>query len=301
MRRLRQTSWSRIKGDNVVFTKDKENVCNGRSAGSVRKETKCSFRHDDDKRVKPTSSSARPEPSTSQDVTKSGENHKSWRSKSIWEIFSSVVPASSQRTCTNPSCKKWHSPEFLFYKTKEECKFRKKCSYAHRLVEEQPSKRSKKNDNKSTVGLHWRLHDGNSVVYFKTLSRRDLHWFYGRAQSLRQVSSRDQSSWYMQLKKQWTKIERNLRKFRRGIKNVTVHFASLMDPVIWRMLNHRRNIKNTKVLYSEKIWWKTIQTPIHRVTIISSTNDSCKSHGNHFKTIWMSRTSSWDSIYSHSS
>ena len=97
MGRLSQTSWSRIKGDNVVFTKDKENVCNGRSAGSVRKETKFSFRHDDDKRVKPTSPSARPEPSTSQDVTKSSENHKSWRSKSIWEIFSSAVPASSQR------------------------------------------------------------------------------------------------------------------------------------------------------------------------------------------------------------
>ena len=97
MGRLSQTSCSRIKGDNVVFTNDKENVCNGRSAGCVRKETKFSFRHDDDKRVKPTPPSARPEPSTSQDVTKSSENRKSWRSKSIWEIFSSAVPASSQR------------------------------------------------------------------------------------------------------------------------------------------------------------------------------------------------------------
>ena len=97
MRRLSQTSWSRIKGDNVVFTKDKENVDNGRSAGSVRKETKFSFRHDGDERAKPTPSSARPEPSTPQDVTKSSENHTSWRPKSIWEIFSSVVQASSQR------------------------------------------------------------------------------------------------------------------------------------------------------------------------------------------------------------
>ena len=53
--------------------------------------------------------------------------------------------------------------------------------------------------------------------------------------------------------------------------------------VIWRMLNYRRNIRKTKVeLYSEEKSWKTIQTPIHRVTIISITNDSCKSHGYHF-------------------
>ena len=54
MGRLSQTSWSRIKGDNVVFTKDKENVCNGRSAGSVRNETKFSFRHDGDECATPT-------------------------------------------------------------------------------------------------------------------------------------------------------------------------------------------------------------------------------------------------------
>ena len=55
-------------------------------------------------------------------------------------------------TCTNPSCKKWHSPEFLFYKTKEECKFKEKCSYVHCRVEEQERKRSKRNGNKSAVG-----------------------------------------------------------------------------------------------------------------------------------------------------
>ena len=72
--------------------------------------------------------------------------------------------------------------------------------------------------------------------------------------------------------------------------------------VIWRILNYRRNTSNTKIeLYFEEISWKTIQTPISRATIISITNDSCKSHGYHFKTTWMIRTSSWDSIYLHSS
>ena len=49
--------------------------------------------------------------------------------------------------------KKWHPPECLFYKTKSGCGFGKKCSYAHRQVEEQPSKRSKKNGDKSAVAM----------------------------------------------------------------------------------------------------------------------------------------------------
>ena len=45
-------------------------------------------------------------------------------------------------TCTNSFCEKWHPPECLFYKTKSGCRFGEKCSYAHRQVDEQPSKRS---------------------------------------------------------------------------------------------------------------------------------------------------------------
>ena len=41
----------------------------------------------------------------------------------------------------------------LFYKTKSGCRLGEKCSYAHRQVDEQPSKRSKKNDDKSAVAM----------------------------------------------------------------------------------------------------------------------------------------------------
>ena len=41
----------------------------------------------------------------------------------------------------------------LFYKTKSGCRFGEKCSFAHRQVDEQPTKRSKKNDDKSAVAL----------------------------------------------------------------------------------------------------------------------------------------------------
>ena len=54
-------------------------------------------------------------------------------------------------TCTNSLCEKWHPPECLFYKSENGYRFGEKCSYAHRQAEEQPSKRSKKNGDKSAV------------------------------------------------------------------------------------------------------------------------------------------------------
>ena len=56
-------------------------------------------------------------------------------------------------TCKNSFCEKWHPPECLFYKTKSGCRFGEKCSFAHRQVDEQPNKRSKKNDDKSAVAI----------------------------------------------------------------------------------------------------------------------------------------------------
>ena len=56
-------------------------------------------------------------------------------------------------TCNNSFCEKWHPPECMFYKTKSGCRFGEKCSYAHRQVDEQPTKRSKKNDDKSAVAM----------------------------------------------------------------------------------------------------------------------------------------------------
>ena len=56
-------------------------------------------------------------------------------------------------TCNGSFFEKWHPPECLFYKTKSGCRFGEKCSFAHRQVVEQPTKRSKKNDDKSAVAL----------------------------------------------------------------------------------------------------------------------------------------------------
>ena len=61
-------------------------------------------------------------------------------------------------TCTNSFCEKWHPPECLFHKTKSGCRLGEKCSYAHRQVDEQPCKRSKKNDDQSAVAI-WKKGD----------------------------------------------------------------------------------------------------------------------------------------------
>ena len=86
-----------------------------------------------------------------------------------------------QGTCTNSFCVKWHPPECLFYKSESGCRFGEKRSYAHRQVEEQPSKRSKKNGDTSAVAM-LKIHD-NWVAYLKIRSRRSLHRFYGRPQT----------------------------------------------------------------------------------------------------------------------
>ena len=56
-------------------------------------------------------------------------------------------------TCTTPFCEKWHPPECLFYKSEIGCRFGENCSYAHRQVDEQPSKKSKKNGGKNAVAI----------------------------------------------------------------------------------------------------------------------------------------------------
>ena len=45
------------------------------------------------------------------------------------------------------------APECLYYKTKSGCRFGEKCSFAHRQVDEQPTKRSKSNNDKSAVAM----------------------------------------------------------------------------------------------------------------------------------------------------
>ena len=56
-------------------------------------------------------------------------------------------------TCNAIFCRMSYPPECLFYKTKSGCRFGEKCSFAHRQVDEQPTKRSKSNNDKAAVAI----------------------------------------------------------------------------------------------------------------------------------------------------
>ena len=113
----------------------------------------CSFRHDMNKRAKTTQPNPSPSSSTRQNE-RNASRTRSPRGKSPSGRMSRWPCKDYLKgTCTNSFCEKWHLPECLFYKSESGCKFGEKCSYAHRQVDEQPSKRSKKNGDKSAVAM----------------------------------------------------------------------------------------------------------------------------------------------------
>ena len=129
--------------------------------GQCSKGDNCSFRHDINKRAKMTQPNPSPN-SFMQQSERNASRTRSPRGKSPSGRMSRWPCKDSPKgTCTNSFCEKWHAPECLFYKTKSGGRFGEKCSYAHRLVDEQRSKRSKKNDDKSAVAMlkKYDLHD----------------------------------------------------------------------------------------------------------------------------------------------
>ena len=109
------------------------------------------FRHDLNKRGQVTPSNPSPNSFMQENERKSSRT-RSPRGRSPSGRMSRWPCKDYLRgTCNNSFCEKWHTPECLFYKTKSGCRFGEKCSFAHRQVDEQPTKRSKKNDDKSAV------------------------------------------------------------------------------------------------------------------------------------------------------
>ena len=150
----KETPWSRIRGQNSVDKELQEIVGNGEAKGrQCSKGDNCSFRYDTHKRAKSTQPSPSPSSSTRQNE-RNASRTRSPRGKSPSGRMSRwPCKHYLKGTCTNSFCKKWHPPECLVYKTKSGCRFGEKCSYAHRQDDEQPSKRSKKNGDKSAVAM----------------------------------------------------------------------------------------------------------------------------------------------------
>ena len=122
--------------------------------GQCVKGDNCSFRHDMNKRGKVAPSNPSPNSFMQQNERKSSRT-RSPRGKSPSGRMSRWPCKDYLKgTCNNSFCEKWHPPECLFYKTKSGgCRFGEKCSFAHRQVGEQPTKRHKKNDDKSSVAM----------------------------------------------------------------------------------------------------------------------------------------------------
>ena len=121
--------------------------------GQCVKGNNCSFRHDMDKRGKSSPSNPSQNSFMRQNERKPSRT-RCPRDRSPSDRTSRWPCKDHLRgTCNNSFCEKWHRPECLFYKTKSGCRFGEKCSYAVRQVDEQPSKRSKKNDDKSAVAI----------------------------------------------------------------------------------------------------------------------------------------------------
>ena len=121
--------------------------------GQCVKGNTCSFRHDINKRGKVTPSNPSPNSFMQQNERKASRTRSPRGKSPSGRMFRWPCKDYLKGSCTAPFCEKWHPPECLFYKSENGCKFGDKCSYAHRQVDEQPSKRSKKNDDKSAVAM----------------------------------------------------------------------------------------------------------------------------------------------------
>ena len=123
------------------------------SNGQCVKGDNCSFRHDLNKRGKVTPSNPSPNSFMQQNERKSSRTRSPRGRSPSGRMSRWPCKDYLKGTCNNSFCKRWHPPECLFYKTKSGCRFGKKCSYAYRQVDEQPTKRSRKNDDKSAVAM----------------------------------------------------------------------------------------------------------------------------------------------------
>ena len=121
------------------------------NGGSVLKGDNWSFRHDINKRGKITPSNPSPNSFMQQNERKASRTRIPRGKSPSGRNFRLPCKDYLKRTCTNSFCEKWHPPECLFHKTKSGCRFGEKCSNGHRQTDEQPSKRSKKNGDKSAV------------------------------------------------------------------------------------------------------------------------------------------------------
>ena len=148
---MKGTPWSRIRGTKQREQRSLGDCWQWKANEQCSEGDNCSFRHDKDKRAKSTQPNPSPRSSSQQSV-KNASRTRSPRGRSpSGKWLDCRARIYFRGTCTTPFFEKWHPPEWLFYKSENGCRIVEKCSYAHRQVDEQPTKKSQKNVDKIAV------------------------------------------------------------------------------------------------------------------------------------------------------
>ena len=150
---LRRTPWSMNQGTKQRAQRILGDCWQWETNGQCVKGDNCSSRHDINKRGKVTSSNPSPNSFMQQNERKSSRTRSPRGRSPSGRMSRWPCKDNLWGTCNNSFCEKWHPPECLLYKTKSGCRFGEKCSFAHRQVDTQPTKWSKKNDDKSAVAM----------------------------------------------------------------------------------------------------------------------------------------------------
>ena len=150
---MRETPWSKNQGTKQRVQRILGDCWQWETNGQCVKGDNCSFRHDIKKRGKITPSNPSPNSFMQQNERKAPRTRSPRGRNPSGRMSRWPCKDYLKGTCINSFCDMWHPPEGLFCKTKSGCRFGEKCLYAHRQVDEQPTKRSKKNDDKSAVAV----------------------------------------------------------------------------------------------------------------------------------------------------
>ena len=123
------------------------------SNGQCSRGDNCSFRHDINKRGKMTQSNSLRILSCSRMSEKHRRPEVPGEKSPVVECLDGLARITSKELAITHFVKDGTLQNACTTRPKSGCRFGEKCSFAHRQVDEQPTKRSKKNDDKSAVAM----------------------------------------------------------------------------------------------------------------------------------------------------
>ena len=152
-----ESTWTMSKGDSCSFSRDP--LASGSKGKGQRRKERSSSPASHSK-SKQTDGEGRKSPQGS------GKKQENSRDKN-------EIPCRF-KFCTNPSCRFWHPPVCVNYKSEKGCTHGDKCHFLHVDAEESPTKSQRKVVREDQL-RYWRsLH--NWVVYLKILIRGNLFY-----------------------------------------------------------------------------------------------------------------------------